>query len=230
MKLRVLGLFVLLAALAARSGAQAGIESDDELAKKIQLLRDQIEELRKQQNPLLEEQQKRANEKAVEAQRKEQERVRKEAERVQKEVAERQAKELAEKKKHVAKVEIRGLLGKAPETQTPAWYVTINELKWTLDFGANKELAAQAVEFAGKPVVITGTVATVKLQLNPYMIPQAPQQPWVPLPYPQPVPYGLPPQPAGLPIPPQQPWVQPQFTPVEIPLTIKVESLKGATD
>jgi hypothetical protein len=249
MKLRVLGLLVLLSALTAlvaRSGAQPGKESDEELAKKIQLLNEQIEKLRQQQNPLFQEQQNRDNERAQDAQRKEQERLRKEAERAQKAEAERQAKEAAEKKKHFAKMEIRGLLGKGPEAgnwhpglaQTPAWYVTINELKWKLDFGANKELAANAVEFAGKPVVITGSVATVKVQLTPYVIPQVlPPQPWPPQPFPQPVPVPQPHWQEGPPPPPQRwqqpvqlPQIQVQVTPVEVPLTISVESLKGAKD
>src|SRR5688572_4808499 len=95
--------------------------------------------------------------------------AREEAARKAKEDAEKRKAEAekskvdAELKKHYARMEIRGVSSQEPEDSawgytTKAWHVTINELKWRLEFGENKELAAQAARLAGKPVLITGTV------------------------------------------------------------------------
>ncbi len=239
MRIHAFGLCLFLSALtvfAAQTAAQPGKDSDEELAKKIQRLRDQLD-------PLIQEQKNR-NDKLLEQQRAEAERkAREEAERKAKEEAakkkaeaERQAKEATEKKKHVIKVEIRGQLGKGPETLAfgqngQAWYVTINDLKWRLDFGAKKDLAAEALKLAGKPVVITGTVVNIQKtpQLNPYQLQPAPA-PWMPFP-------GGPQQPIlpqpRLPQPPAQ--YNPYLIPYQVlypppPITINVESLKAAPD
>jgi hypothetical protein len=225
MKVHAFGVFLLVSALtvfAGRVAAQPAKDSDEELAKKIQRLRDQLD-------PLIQERKNRTN-KLLEQQRTEAERkAREEAERKAKEdaakkkaEAERKAKEDAEKKKHVVKVEIRGLMGKGPEAvfngYGQGWFVTIGNMKWRLDFGDKKELTEQAAKLAGKPIVITGTVKAPQ-QFNPYQFPPNLNpypgfpQPGMPQPFPQPYQNIL--------------YQVPYFPP---PITISVESLKEAKD
>lgn len=222
-------LFALAGAVAAQDKGQPVKQKEEELDKEYRKLLDEIDMLRKKQDEL------EARRKALAEQKEE---------RKRKEEAERKAKAEAERNRQYAKVEIRGILSKGKvvdrefgRQQLPAaWHVTFKDMKWRLDLGGKKELEDQAAKLAGKEVVITGTVADVKPKpfINPY--------------YPQPLypnqgywPPGHPPQPPPAPknIPflqvqpvQYQPWPQQQLQvmPIEAPITVKVESLKAATD
>jgi hypothetical protein len=213
-----LGLLIVVFAVgvaAAQTGSQFGNEG--ELEQKLKALRDEIDALRKKQDKLEAERKALIDEKEA---------------RQRKDEAERKAKAAAEKKKHYAKVEIRGTLSAKPEQggfgfpqQSAAWVVTINHARWRLDFTDKKDLADEAAKLAGKPVVITGAVVNVNKPwtFNPY---QYPVQPW-----PQPWPQQQQQQ--------QQPWLQPQpqvvppqvqYIQIEAPMVIHVESIKIAKD
>src|SRR5262245_27303600 len=108
---RILSLATLLTVVAVLGGQtttppQKG-ETDEELSKKIKMLQDQIQDLRNKQNDLIAEQKKRNSAKQEKERLEKIEAQRKEDERRKKEEAERIAKEAADKKKHVAKVEVR---------------------------------------------------------------------------------------------------------------------------
>ncbi|HZZ77771.1 MAG TPA: hypothetical protein VFE62_04595, partial [Gemmataceae bacterium] len=155
-----ISLFVLLGAITclAPSSAQPAKESVEELEKKLKALREQIEELRKKEQDLADQEKRLIEEKRRKEAQARIEAERKEAERRRKEEAQRKAKAAAELKKHYAKIEIRGLLSSGAESvnafthpPTMAWTVTINELKWQLNFGDNKNLETRAKALAGKP-------------------------------------------------------------------------------
>jgi hypothetical protein len=210
MKAYAIGLLVLLSlfgVVVAQTESQPGNEAEFE--RKLKALRDEIDALRLKQDKLEAERKVLVDEREA---------------RQRKEEAERKAKADAEKKKHYAKVEIRGILSKKQEPggfgfpQLPAaWHVTMNDLRWRLNFGDKKDLAEQASKLAGQPVVITGAFVNAGMpsNSNPYLIPM---QPW-PHPWQQ-----------------QQFQMQPgsqqqiQFVQLETPVVINVETLKAAKD
>jgi len=216
MKLHVFGLLAVLAVggmLTAQPGDKAPSNNgDDALEKKIKELRDQIDELNRKQQAL-EKEQKLLLDKKYEKERLAQERKAKED-------AERQAKEAAEKKKHFARVEIRGklVITYHGHNNPSTWQVVINDLTWNLNFGDKKELKASAEKLAGKGVVITGVVANKKASL-PFPIYPQPNPPGWPPGWPNPNPGG--PFPGAFPM--QSHYVDP-------PPTITVESLTAAKD
>lgn len=147
----------------------------EEIRRQLQELREKEKELRQQEKLLLE--QERALLKAKLE--KEREAARKEAERRQKEELEKKLKEEAERKKHAAKVEIRGKLIKGVQTvqETPNYQIQINELTWTLHFGTKRELKAEAEKLEGKSVIIKGTVANTRPK-QPFGMQWSYPQPW----------------------------------------------------
>jgi hypothetical protein len=227
--LALVGVVAAIGLLSAQA-PQAG-NPGEELDKKLKLLRDEINELQKKRVALQRELKELLDIKGEAERLLRQEAERKEAERKQKEEDERIAKEAAEKKKHIAKVEIRGKL--LVKSSANTWQMEINQLTWTLTFGDNKELLASAEKLAGKRVIIKGTVVnnTPPMRIVPYGLPQPP----FPNPYPQPFPY---PYPDSLPHPKPQPETLPPvppypthllYTPVDR-TTILVESVQEAKD
>jgi hypothetical protein len=164
MKIHGFCLFVLLTAFPVLAGQPAATppgDSDEELARKIKDLNGQIQELRAKQDKLANEQKRREDRKAEKARllqeekRKAAEEARqKELARHQKEEAERRKREEAAKKKHYARVEIRGALGRVPGYHS--FFITINQLNWRLDLGTDKALLAKALRWTIRDVPPTG--------------------------------------------------------------------------
>jgi hypothetical protein len=216
-----IGGFVVLAfvaAIAAQTGSPQPGRTEEDVAKELKKLREQIDELVKKEQALKKELQARKLQK-------EREIARLESERRKKEEAERKVKEEAEKKKHVAKVEIRGKLTKTtPPTfqQGAAFQVMINELHWTLHFGGKKEMEAFAEKNVGKGVIVTGTVVNTRppVQTWPGINPGWPPNPGWPNPgWPNPDPWNR--------------WPQPfpyHVYSSESPVVIQVDSMKVAED
>jgi hypothetical protein len=242
MRFCVLSLFAVLLAggmLAAQQSYKAPpSDADAALEKKIKELRDQLDELSRKQNALeqaqkilLDKKWEKRYQAQEEARRVEQDRQAKEAARLAREEAERQAKEAAEKKKHVAKVEVRGKLVK---TGPGNFQVVINDLTWSLNI-PDKALLAVAEKNAGKGVVITGTVVNVNAAVPwrdyPLMIPPPPYIQPYPIPGPVPLPPVQPPQPPpfppGMTLPPTPQYYQLQMP---TPVTLTVQSLVLAKD
>jgi hypothetical protein len=203
-----------VAAVFAQTGTPQGGRSEEEIAKELKKLREQIDELVRKEQTLKKEQQARKLEM-------DREKARLEQERRKKEEVERKAKDEAERKKHYAKVEVRGKLTKT----VPAGYqagvlqVAINELSWTLHFD-KKELQELAEKNVGKGIVVTGTVVNKRSQFQTW--PGYPNPGWPGWPNP-----GWPYQP--------EPWrwpqqIQPWSYSYESPVVINVETLKLAED
>jgi hypothetical protein len=197
--------------------AQPDSKTPDEFDQKQKALRDEIEQLQKRIDALKKQQadlKKKENQAKLEAERRERERQAKEA-------AEKKAKEEAEKKKHFAKVEIRGKLVKA---QAGAWQLSINELTWTLQLD-KKELTESAEKLAGQGVVVKGVVVNKKppYPFGGYGWPMPPNPGW---PNPNP---GWPNPNPGWPNP-NPGWPNPYFQYYESPVTINVESIAAAKD
>jgi hypothetical protein len=228
MRYHVIGLVAVLAVGGLLSAQQGGTpppgDADSALEKKIKDLRDQIEELRKKQDALEQVQKILLDKKSEKERQAQAEAQRKEQGRKAKEEADRQAKEAAEKKKHYAKVEIRGkLVTKLNNHNSPiTWHVVINEMTWNLDFGKNKELQGSAEKLVGEGVLITGVVVNKRvITSNTYPIYPNP----IPNPgWPNPMPNG--PSPHAIWPNPYPGWPNlPEAAP-----TITVESLVVAKD
>jgi len=240
--MRFLGFCLLLLSPMPLLAQQASDPADSgiaDLAARIKKLSDRIEELRARQSALVDELKRCEEQKQAKQQQLEEKRRQEEAERQRQEELARQKAEEAEKKQHFAKVEIRGTLVKVPapigpgDVATPAgWYITINQLKWKLSLPADKKTLELAEQLVGKGVVVTGTVVNVNSPVAPIYPQPYPVYPYVPggpliyTPVSQPVQYPNP-----WPGPGPYPQPQPQITtvPVEMPVTIDVESLKPAT-
>lgn len=194
MRLHVIGLIAVLTVggmLTAQPDDKAPPgDTDAALEKKLKELRDQIDEL-KRKHQSLESEKKTLLEK-------------------------RNAKEdAAEKKKHYAKMEIRGKLVRTSRGNNlpGTWHVVINDLTWGLNFGDKKELQASAEKLLGKGVIITGVLVNKKAPVDPSFAQTNPGNPF-------PVPLN-PGRPHSMPIP---------YYHVEGPPTINVESLTAAKD
>jgi Skp family chaperone for outer membrane proteins len=147
MRIRVLMIAVALAVIAVPT---VRAQTDEELAKKIKELRDQIESLQKQQTPLIAEQKKRLSEKAEKERQEKLAWQRKEESPGKKEETERGAKVEGEMKPF-AKIEVRGTIHSVAKQGLS---VHVNNVQCVMLFGENKELLAQAEKLAGKQVVI----------------------------------------------------------------------------
>ena len=160
MKIHVFCLCVLLSGASIGSAQPSARDSDEQLAKKIEVLQKQIDELRAKQALLL--------------------KVQKDRDTAQWE---------ADKKNHFAKVELRGKLW-ANSGAATTWFVNIytagdgypnsnnglhsrfkyhnnTSINFTVEFGDRKELLAMADEHLDKEVVMTGTVKITE-PISPY--------------------------------------------------------------
>jgi hypothetical protein len=221
MKTRLWLILGVVLSLAVPMALSAG---EDDVQKKVDEIRKQLDELRKKEKELLQAERDLLKSKVE----REREAQRKEAQRREKEERERKAQQEAEKKKHYAKVEIRGKLSKVmslnPNQPTSTWHVSINELSWNLTFDEkNKDLPAAAEKLADRSVVVIGRVVTTKAS-RPF-----PTFPGIGNPFP-PNPWPNPPNPFPNPMNPFPGW-QP-YAPYwgEAAPTIMVESITLAKD
>jgi hypothetical protein len=147
MKCHVCGLGLLLA-MTAIFGLHVGVAvaggNEGDITKQLQAIRLQIEALRKEEQALLKKQQQlKADE--------------------------------DEKKKHYIRVEVRGIL-RAPKSgiREPlqpgeSWQISINDTNWMVVVG-DKELLGAAEKFAGKPVVIKGSLGMAQVSGSNHLL------------------------------------------------------------
>jgi hypothetical protein len=115
-----------------------------------------------------------------------------EDDRVKREIEQKKFDE-ADRKKHYAKIELRGKLlfskSAQPHLQPDAFYVMTNETRWPLAFGDKKDLQKQAEKWTGKPVIVTGAISTTLKKINPIEYPNLPYDGWPNIgnPFPRPV-------------------------------------------
>jgi hypothetical protein len=183
---------------------------DDEAKKKLEQIRKELDDLKKKEKDLAKERdeviQKEKNlakqredlQKQIDAVQREAHR-RAEELRMKKEIA-RKAFDEADKKKHYAKIELRGKLinPKGAPAFSRVLFVLTNENVWPLQFGDDKqELQKSATKLIDEPVVVTGTISTTKRN-QPYIYPAIPDEI---SPFPRPIrdpriipgiPYGIP--------------------------------------
>jgi hypothetical protein len=150
MKSRICGL-VLILVLAAIFGVHVCVAlaggNEGEVEKQLQAIRLQIEALRKEEQALLKKQQQfKADEE--------------------------------EKKKHYIRVEVRGILRapkagihipRRPIEPGDEWKVSIGEQTWTVQF-RDEEVLGAAEKFAGKPVVIKGSLGMAQVSRSNHLL------------------------------------------------------------
>jgi hypothetical protein len=141
MRFPVLALLAVLLAggmLAAQQNQTPPTTGGEALEKKIKELRTQIDEFSRKQKALEQEQKVLLDK-----------------------LAEFQAKEAVEKKKHYAKAEIRGNLSRLHDLPWTC-QIAVNDLTWNLDFSGMRMEWQVLDKLLGKDVVITGRVASVR--------------------------------------------------------------------
>jgi hypothetical protein len=136
----ILSGLVCLSLFAGLQGAAAADEDVEQTKAKLQAVRKQLEELRQQEQALLKQ-------------------------------LERAAQEAAKRNEAYIKAEVKGIL-KHEDVYFPSrfstpggqvvksWTITVEDTKWVLHFGDNKELLELAKANERKTVVVTGTVGT----------------------------------------------------------------------
>jgi hypothetical protein len=182
---------------------------DDEAKKKIEQIRKELDDLTKKEKELAKERdevikkekdlakQRENLQKQIDAVQREAHR-RAEELRIKKEMA-KKAFEEADKKKHYARIELRGKLinPKGTPQFSRLWFVLTNENVWPLQIGDDKQELRKSLEkLADEPVIVTGTISTSRRN-QPMIYPMFPDEI---SPFPRPIrdprinpglPYGL---------------------------------------
>lgn len=159
---------------------------DDEAKKKLEQIRKELDELKDKERELAKQRddvikkekdlakQREDLQKQIDAVQREAHR-RAEELRIKKEMA-KKAFDEADKKKHHAKIELRGKLIQPKEFQHNLMFVVTNETSWALRFGEGKtDLLKAATKLIDEPVVVTGTISTARPN-QPYIYPTIPDE------------------------------------------------------
>jgi len=156
----------------------------DELKMKLEAMRKQLDDLNAKEKDLAKQRadlQKAIADLQREANRKAEE------DRVKREIEQKKFDE-ADRKKHYVKIELRGKLihskSAQPQVVPETFSVLTNDATWPLSFGDKKELLQTANKLIGKPVIVTGSLSTVK-RFNPMIYPFPDESfPGIPMPKP----------------------------------------------